>query len=131
MFYVLFTFFSKNSQIYRSYFELPYNILLTPTQSVLDVLNQGTLIIHNGLPSRLFKKKSFIIQILLKDTNENFRNISRKFVITIFVEIIFCKWTLFCQNDLKNTRNNMGLRSKLFYAVLERWIFESFRETKI
>ena len=36
-----------------------------------------------------FLKTYFIIWILLKNLNDNFRTFSQKFVITIFVEIIF------------------------------------------
>ena len=37
-----------------------------------------------------FMKTSFLIQILLKNITDNFRNFSLKFVIMISVKIIFC-----------------------------------------
>ena len=55
-------------------------MLLTPTLSGFNIFNDASLLIQNWQVSRPYP------EMLLKKINDNFRNFSRKFVITISVE---------------------------------------------
>ena len=67
----------------------------------------------------LSNKHIIILSIILianfdRDTTQDFRLFSSKFVITIFVEMIFWIWI-----------------SKFYFAVIETWIFENFPELSV
>ena len=62
---------------------------LTPTLSGFEIFK----IIQNWSVFRLFSNIFHHLIFFLKNVNNNFRNFTRKFVITIFVEILFLLWT--------------------------------------
>ena len=61
---------------------------LTHTLSGFQIKNDGTMIIQNETVPRLFHI-SFIIWILLKKINCYFLSFSRKFVVMMFVKILY------------------------------------------
>ena len=66
--------------------------VLTRRLSGFEILNNATLIFQKWLVSMIFPN-IFIIWIFLKHINDNFRNFSWQFVITIFLKIIIWLWT--------------------------------------
>ena len=95
---------------------------LTPRLSGFENLYNVTLIFQNEVLG--FFWISFIIWILLKNINDNFRKYSWKFVTTTFVKVIFLIFSYFSFEECVETTSVLDQNTNV---ILEKWILEKFR----